>query len=348
MNMKKSLIALAVAGAFSAPAFAATSNVDIYGVIDASVTNVDVKVAGVKIADNWQVGNVGNDSAVDSSRLGFKGTEDLGGGLKAIWQIESKIDVEGTGTTIGQRNTFLGLAGSFGTVIIGNHDTPEKLSTASLDVFADSVGDYNMMGVIIDTRESDVLAYISPTWSGFHFAVATVAGEGQVKNVGAGKNEGIADHYSMTGIYQNGPLHLSVAYTSLKDGYDLSALKFGGNQFLAATALPDTKIWRLGAGYTMGDLKLTAVYQNVDIDGFAGALEKGYTLGAAYTMGPIVLKAQYGTREDLLEGWSVGADYNMSKRTKAYVVYTAYDNETSGPLSNTDLKALRIGLRHSF
>lgn len=339
--MKKSLIALAVAGAFATPAFAATANVDIYGILDASVNQVQLEIDGVEEVDATSVGEHG----LSGSRLGFKGAEDLGGGLSAIWQIESSVNVEGTGSTIGQRNTFVGLAGGFGTVVIGNHDTPEKMSTGKLDFFSDSVGDYNASATIIDTRENNVVAYISPSFSGLTVAVAAVAGE---FDGGTSTNDGFADHFSASATYENGPIYLAAAFTSLSEGYNLGSVElFGEEEILDGVGLPDTDIWRLGAGYSFGNLKLAAVYQNIDIDGAGGAWEDGYSVGASYTMGAIVLKGQYMTREDILEGFAVGADYNLSKRTKAYLVYTDLSEENSD-VFDIDASVVSLGMRHSF
>jgi predicted porin len=340
--MKKSLIALAVAGVVSAPAaFAATANVDIYGILDGSVSLVEVKAGGVTLIDNVQTGNVGN---VDASRFGIKGAEDLGGGLKAIWQVESKLDVDAA-TSIGERNTFVGLSGGFGTVVIGRHDTPEKMSTGKLDLFADSVGDYNLSGTILDTREKNVLAYIAPNFSGLTVSAAAVAGE---DSGATPANDGIADHYSLAATYENGPLYIGAGYTSVSAGYQLSALKIGGGTIDAAyTLLDDADTWRIGAGYSFGNLKLAAVYQSIELGTLDGGNDSdGYSLGAAYTMGNIVLKGQYMSREDMLEGYAIGVDYNLSKRTKAYVTYTDLSEENSA--DDVDVSIASVGVRHSF
>jgi predicted porin len=334
--MKKSLIALAVAGAFAAPAFAATSNVDVYGIIDASVNYVDLN----DDESFWSVGSNG----MEASRLGFKGSEDLGGGLKAIWQIESGFDVEGTGATIGKRNTFVGLSGGFGTVLIGNHDTPEKLSTGKLDFFADSVGDYNVGATIIDTRENNVIAYISPTFSGFHFAGAIVAGEYE----GGSENDSIADHWSVAAMYENGPLYVGGGYTSVSEGYQLSANSFFGETLVGALTLGDSNMWRVGAGFKFGDFMVGGVYQNIDAELPNGTdldIDDGYSIGGSWTMGPMVLKAQYQARDNLIEQWNLGLDYNLSKRTKAYAVYSDLQDEDSGDLDGT---IISMGVRHSF
>src|SRR4030065_2031242 len=100
--MKKNLLALAVAGAFVAPvAMADPSNVSVYGIANVSYDRVDNGDSGATS------GVTNNKISSNASRLGFKGTEDLGGGLKAIWQLESSINFDGTGTSsFATRNTF--------------------------------------------------------------------------------------------------------------------------------------------------------------------------------------------------------------------------------------------------
>ena len=142
--MQKKLIALAIAGAFVAPAaFAESGNVTIYGIMDASYD----------ITDNGNSttaqGEKTNKVSSNSSRLGFKGSEDLGNGLSAVWQLETGINVDGTtASNLNSRNTFVGLSGkTWGTVILGKHDTPYKISTRSLDMFGDGLADNrNIMG----------------------------------------------------------------------------------------------------------------------------------------------------------------------------------------------------------
>jgi len=350
MNMKKSLIALAVAGAFAAPAFAATSNVDVYGVLNVALEDTNRSAAhDMTILDN-------------TSRIGFKGTEDLGGGLKVVWQIESALGGNGavmgnngcgaptststsvindpdgvpgngdetvtttTATTapacnnngFATRNTFVGLAGGFGTVLMGRHDTPYKLGTVSLDIFGDTIADYNLGrldGVQLvngthDHRNGQALAYISPTWSGFHFAVATVLTNNE-SGAALSKANANIDATSMTGVYANGPLFASLSYQNAKAA--------------------DNKAWKLGVGYTIGDGKVGFIYERNNDDAAGGDI-KSYLLNGQYNMGPIALKAQWGKvkNEGALgdaDALMLGVDYNLSKRTSAYFVWGRGDND---------------------
>lgn len=340
--MKKSLIALAVAGTFAAPAMAATSNVDVYGVMNIAIESQDTGAANkdMTIIDN-------------TSRIGFKGSEDLGGGLKAIWQIESALGSNGTDTIgsndpLATRNTFIGLSGGFGTVLMGKHDTPYKLATGSLDPFSDNIGDYNLGRVDSvsvlennhDHRSPQALAYISPTWSGFHFAGAVVMSDGEAASSFDNAGDDI-DAVSLAGIYSNGPLFLSVAYQ------DVNA---------ATAADANSKAWKIGAGYTFGDTKVGFVYEDVESDTTSAVADRdSWLLNVTHNMGPIALKAEYGsvdigaanasglTANTDQKLWALGADYSLSKRTTAYVVYANGDNDVGA-----DADGWNLGLKHSF
>ncbi len=320
--MKKSLIALAVAGAFAAPAFAATGNVDVYGIMNIAIQDTDVTDSTPGVVDN-------------TSRIGFKGSEDLGGGLKALWQIEQGLGstsaTSGVGTgALASRNTFVGLSGGFGTVLMGRHDTPYKLGTGRLDIFGDTIADYNtgrldgvqLLDNIHDARSPSAVAYISPTWSGFHFAAAGVVADA------AGDDDAV-DAISLTGVYENGPLFASLSYQSMYDA------------LVTATGTEDDSAWKLGVGYAFGDTKVGFVYENLDeVD------RDSWLLNVAHGMGPITLKAQYGqvdfggADQDQL---AIGADYALSKRTTAYFVYGQGDADT-----NSDVSGWNLGVKHSF
>ncbi|MCA1978065.1 MAG: porin [Thiobacillus sp.] len=361
--MKKSLIALAVAGAVSAPAFAATSNVDIYGQLTLSYDyiNTDTNVVG---ADK-KLSRISS----NSSRIGFKGSEDLGGGLAAIWQIENQLDMDNgtnnlTGGTLGaggfstaMRNTFVGLkSNSFGTVLLGKHDTPYKLATGKLDIFADTLGDYNnIVGNVngsnnFDLRPGNVAAYITPTFSGLHGAIAYVAGN-EVGN-GTAPNQSA---WSAMGMYDNGPLFASLAYEKHNN--------------LNATG-DDRDAWKAGVGYKFGDAQLGLIYEDAETVLGANNVKsrKAWYLNGQYTMGAIVLKAAYGRAGDVktqadtsARTFDLGADYNLSKRTKMYAVYQKTNNDTNGtyglgagqgsaltPGAGEDPSAFSIGVRHTF
>ncbi len=316
--MKKSLIALAVAGVVSAPAFAATSNVDVYGRMHFAI-------------EDTNAANVDMDIKTNASRIGFKGTEDLGGGLKAIWQIEQQFDATGANDTAfggsNLRNTFVGLSGGFGTVLIGRHDTPYKLSTVKYNVFADTIADYALArldGVAPITghsRASNAIAYVSPNMSGLSFSGALVTSMDQLD---AGKS---VDAYSLAGGYANGPLTVDLAWENIK-----------------ASSGNDRTAWKLGAGYSFGDAKIGAIYEDVDMD--TGTDRDSFFLVGSYAMGAIVLKGQYGQADVGAADqstWALGADYNLSKRTTLFVVFGNGDNDVGD-----DVSGWNLGMTHNF
>ena len=173
--MQKKIIALAVASALTVPAMA-FAEATITGQVNMSYDSVNDGVVAGSTTTNQLVSN--------QSRLQFKGSEDLGGGLAAIWQLDSRFNVDtGTisGSTLFGGNNYLGLkSDTAGTLMAGRIDAPYKSAMRSLDVFYDVAGD-NRAGVgnpggllTHDVRLSNALAYMSPSMSGFSVALAGI------------------------------------------------------------------------------------------------------------------------------------------------------------------------------
>lgn len=340
--MKKTLIALAVAGVVAAPAaFAATSNVDIYGKMHMSVSLFDDQTTGIS---DTQISS-------NASRIGLKGSEDLGGGLAAIWQVESGINLDEQNGTMSNRNSFVGLKGNFGTALLGNHDTPLKMVGRSVDLFGDTMADSrNVMGGGSDTRAKNVAAYVSPSFNGLSVIAAYSTDLDTPATITAGD---LDNHsvYNLSATYTNGPLFAGLAFGD-GDGHE---------------ALGLDKHWRLAAGFTMGNLKFVGQYDSLD-DATPLVGTGDYTawmLGASYSMGAIVLKANYMDGDNDLstatdpKQWTIGADYNLSKRTTAYALYANGENVTLGSgagstdriasgVASGDVSAFSVGLIHSF
>jgi predicted porin len=349
--MKKSLIALAIASAVSAPAFAATSNVDVYGVLNISVNFVDPDAPG-QDSSNPSITST-------ASRIGFKGAEDLGGGLSAIWQIESGFNADEQSGTLASRNSFLGLKGGWGTVLAGNHDTPMKMLGRMVDNFGDTLGDdRNLLGArytgqnIFDLRTKNTIAYVSPDFAGFQAVAAYVA---DWTTNGSALDDNNFDAYSINGTYKNGPLMLGAAYEDHNSPTD--------------TAASENDMWRLVGGFDIAGFKLAALYENIGGSNKANVRD-GYGLFGSYAMGAFNFKANYLNVSDNdvanntgADQWTIGADYAMSKRTTAYAYYAKVSNDSGAGYglgagagasdqtignfgSNPD--SFGIGMRHSF
>ncbi|HKJ76635.1 MAG TPA: porin, partial [Gammaproteobacteria bacterium] len=170
------MIAIAIAGAMAAPLAAQAGEAAIYGKMHVSVDVFDNDTVDT---DAVTAGNQGEDSGTglssNSSRIGFKGSEDLGGGMSAVWQVENDVDLTGDAGGWAERNSFVGLAGGFGTVLIGNHDTP--LKDIRMDFFGDTIGDNRAITELdqkADLRTGNTIAYISPKMGGLEFIGAYV------------------------------------------------------------------------------------------------------------------------------------------------------------------------------
>lgn len=330
----KKILALAIASAFTAPAaMAATSNVDIYGKLHLSVNWYDDQPS--------EISDLGISS--NASRIGFKGSEDLGGGLKAIWQVESGMNLDEQTGSWATRNSFVGLSGGFGTALLGNHDTPLKLVGRKVDLFGDTIGDSrNVMGGGSDIRAKNVIAYISPNFSGFSGAFAYSTDPVTTSNNGDGNDLSV---WNLSVDYANGPIYVGFAYGD-GDGH---------------TALGYDEHWRLAGSFSFGDFKVVGQYDSLADNGGNHDYD-AYMLGGQFKMGAMTFKANWMSGEvDNTsfepEQWNLGVDYAMSKRTTVYAMYTDGEDVVLGQGggssdrvfgSNDDISALSVGVVHNF
>ncbi len=248
---------LAVAAAFGAPSHVIAADgdtsVQLYGHLDLSV---DGATKGIK--DPAAQGKLGWQPDISSnlSYFGLRGSHDIGGGKRMVFQIETQVDVAATPgpspvnqaspgnidnkvpAALGSRNSFLGIASNFGAVKIGKTDAPYKLSTARMDPFSATVGDYNsIMGnsggdnrAEFDTRLSHSIWYESNKMGGFSYSVLFAPGQNRASDnsnnasgepdctggggVGAGLcNDGaFGNALSVAGVYEAGPLYGILAF----------------------------------------------------------------------------------------------------------------------------------------
>ena len=343
--MQKKLIALAVAGLVSAPAFA-QSNVTIYGVVD----------MGVSYRSDNIVDGVGSRTAIDSgmqsgNRLGFKGTEDLGNGLKAGFVLEQGFFVDnGQSRNDGNwsRQSFLSLSGGFGTVALGRMYSPQYNLLASVDPFGTgTVGQANNL-YANETRLSNAAAYVSPSFSGLNVTVAySTQANGTLQE--AADNTGDVQVWAISPVYQNGPLMVGLNYHQM--------------QANDVTPDPKTKVWDIGGSYDFGVAKLAAIYGNRDTDngnegdywmiGVSAPVGAAGKVMASYNSASI----DVGAADDQeARQWAVGYEHSLSKRTNLYAAYADIKNEdgatfSTGDASNGGLgyqEGLSVGVRHKF
>jgi predicted porin len=315
--MNKKLIAAAIAAVVAAPA-AVAADTTLYGKV-----NVSIQANDNGTTDNYTVNS-------NASRIGVKGSEDLGNGLKAIFKMEFGVAVDQNAGINNGRNAYVGLAGDFGTFLAGKHDTPAKVAyyAAGNDHLDGTPADLNNIG-FTERRLNNAIAYISPNMSGFTVAAAVVPGEG-----GATNND-INNAYSIAAIYGGGGLKATVSY------------EVADKEYLGTTA--DEKMLQAGASYTFGDFTIGAQYQDVnDKAGTAGRDETIWALSAKAAFGNNYVAVNYADRDDdgvTTDGsrFGIGVGHKFSKRTQVYAAYANQDNGTAA-----DTSAFALGMIHTF
>ncbi|HEU0219847.1 MAG TPA: porin [Gallionella sp.] len=375
----KNEAAAPVQASAKAPAPAAASavpGVTVYGRIDLSYDfiNNGTSAAGVAGANKSNVSS-------NVSRLGFKGSEGLSDGLSAIWQIEQQINIDNSTTnanTLASRNSFLGLkSDSAGTVLLGRHDTPYKLATRKLDIFADSIADNRALlggvtspttvksaNTAFDGRQGDTILYTTPAMRGLTGMIAYA----NLAEANATAAAAKASLLSLAAVYDAAPFFGSLGY----EDHKLDTVRTGGKE----------SAWKLGLGYTMDAFTLGFAYEKtsdnlcttVAAGGCAavGADRYGhnaYYLSGNYKMGMNAAKFAYGKAGQLASTantganqFSLGYDYGLSKRTKLYAIYSRISNKvasdygfsqstaSTGTVNNigSSPSVVSLGMQHNF
>lgn len=349
--MKKTLMAAALFGTLAGAA-QAQSTVQIYGNLDAGL----IKRTGQSL-------NIGKRAA---NTLGFKGTEDLGNGLKALFQLEIRYEPDTGSLEVGgngvQRQLFqgqsrVGLQGDFGMLRIGRGLTPYHETIGAFEPFhalPSPAGFYTDLSVAGYTsqpldpsgashnRWSNAVWYNTPIVSGFQLntAIATKENTGGAAVIGRGTAanpqypvgaEASSNPFSVSATYNNGP-------AAFMAGYERNAI--------------ESKVWSVGAAVNATpELKLMGTYskQDQEHNRLANANTKSWVLGANYTLGPGKLLAGYGQKDtdglQKVKQFSLGYEYSLSKRTYLYVDAS---RKRGLPTSPATVNHYDVGINHSF
>ena len=378
---------LAVAAAFGAPSpvvaagpVTSDTEVQLYGHLDLSVDDATKGIAGRNNSGPGgpgpAMGRLGwqSDVASNLSYFGLRGGHDLGAGsgLKAVFQIETQVDVAATpGPTsdaqvkgaLASRNSYLGIAGGFGAIKAGKTDAPYKLSTARMDPFSATVGDYNsIMGntggdnrAEFDTRISHAVWYESPKMGGFSLSALASPGQNRssdnsVRASGestctggndpdpvAGCNDGAFDiAYSLAGVFDSGPVYAILAYELHKNvnrtGDETGAVPMG------AVGIVDEYAWKAGVQYklptnTTVNLIGEKMVRNAPNPNFNERDRKGYWLALTQKVTP---------QDDINLGWA------HAGKTPGDVGTNRSDGTTAaGPVDN-EANMYTAGYKHHF
>jgi predicted porin len=361
--MKKSLLALAILGAFAGAA-SAQSSVTIYGIVDTGIARIDNggdSVTQLKSGNN------------NSSRIGFKGVEDLGNGLKASFVLENGINTDdGTSADASSafsRLAYVGLEGDFGAVRLGRQNSQIKTALAQIDPF-ETGGLVNAIGLFtgggIPERVSNQITYTLPNMNGFQASVGYVFGE----TAGSTSDN---NGYGLQLGYANGPLNVQFAYNK----QNTTAAAAGGGFVIdqdTGTIVPgdavaavdqDVKNALLGVTYDFGGAKLHAAYGEKKPDNYVAGTDvkvKSALIGVTVPFGASKIRAEYIRNNDDRDDqdsdvWAFSYTYSMSKRTTLYATYARIGNDDKSKLAfgksptavaGENASGVAIGVQHNF
>lgn len=326
--MSRSLKVLAIAAALAAVSSTQAQTVTLYGRVDVSLERLSISGAGAS-RKHHAVSD-------DSSRFGVTGSEDLGAGWRANFNLESGFAADtGTITQGGAfwgRTAWVGLSGPLGELRLGRNYIPMDDDAWAFDPFGGGGFGAHWMVQPYQARVNNAVKYISPDFGGFQGGALVSAGEGGARHLGLG------------GLYRQQAFGLKIAHTSVKDAVP------GG----------DRRELLLAGDVRLGGPRLTAMYFQRKDDGVTDKLNS-WLIGGNFPIGFGDVRASYSRLEQGGESTrrlAVGYWHDLSKRT---ALYTAYVRQTNSAGFNTsvnpsfvtlvggaDVSGLQLGMRHNF
>lgn len=371
--MKKTLVALAALAAVGAAS--AQSTVTLYGRLDAAVGYLEVESTGTGFSFGTanptgvttaamtsfaqDVGGAVQSNQLSGSRWGMRGSEDLGGGMKANFTLEGGILLDaGTsaqGFRLFGRQAFLGLSSGWGALTLGRQYTIMSGGVwaltggyANYDAWSssnDNAGFGNPGSVTADAvRKNNSLLYVTPSMSGFSGQFMWAPGENGQTAPAASRSA--SNYYSVGLGYVNGPMNIQF-------GYEWDKI------FVGATAVSaDTKQTGIAGSWNFGMVTVSAAWQAGELkNGGLKVEDEGYALGANGNLGPVNLAVEWAQEKSDLNGASlseasainVRVTYPLSKRTDLYGIWAdGSSNFEDKTLGDQSLSKIMIGIRHSF
>ena len=331
--MKKSLLALAVLGAF-AGAVSAQTSVTVYGIVDAGLNRVDTGVTTTNKLDS---------GLQSGSRLGFKGAEDLGGGTSAIFALENGFSVDtgtaGQGGRLFGRQAWVGLNGGFGAVKFGRQNTPLRGAVEAIDPFRIGLaGDaLRVLASGLITTPTGSLVNADRTDNTINYSISGLGGFSGQAAYSFGEVAGSNKANRALGLglgYANGPLNVQFAY------HDYNVTTAAGVDTL------DARTAFLGGTYNFGVLTAHLAYADNKIDTntapTTSAKNTNWLAGVTVPFGASTVMASYirNNLKDVSNANSnqiaVGYTYAMSKRTNLYTSYSRTANDSAVKLNAGD------------
>ena len=365
--MKKTLIAFAALSAIAGVA-QAQSSVTLYGLVDAYIgqtsREVDSTIAGASVAKLKQ--NVVNGSGQNNSRWGMRGTEDLGGGMKALFVLEggfqpdtgASATISNQGGSLFGRQAWVGLSSGFGTVGLGRQYPAYDDLRGATNMIYDS--NFATTGTVWGTglqdyqsRSSNAIKYVSPDFAGFSGTVSYGMGENKTATTDA---ENVASIYIK---YANGPLLVGFAHQREKQVASTANSLFAS---LAPVTVNSTRKYNLlGASYDFGVAKITAQYNQAkgETSATASASDKEVNVGVSVPFGAAAIAAGFSrAKSDGSGAGNAGSNkgtgvsllgtYALSKRTNLYTGFLVTKVETANAATETKASTFGLGVKHLF
>jgi len=354
--MQKKTLAVALAALFALPAVA-QAEVTIYGFMAASVDSAKATGNGDAAKDYKRSTRVNS----DNSRIGFKGSEDLGNGLKAVWQVESslaKYDT-GEGNVWAGRNSFVGLSdATLGTIVLGRFDSAYKrLTDTGQDLMVNtSAGNQGAKNIFSrgEDRYTNSISYTSQNWNGLVASASYKADEADGNN----NRWSVAAQYTLEG------LKVGLGYDQQKN------VAAADTTFAAVKDLKKNEFYKLSASYKIADTLLIAGYEWARGDAKVGSdlKQDDWTVGVQQNFGKASVRLSYsalGKLDGALSAddykasqWVLGGTYSLSKTVLAYAYATKIDNKAKANVkfqvnqldngAGNDPQAIGAGLRVNF
>ena len=332
----------------------AQSTVTVYGRVDAGISKendgtTDLE-GGINTSDKLQLRNN------SGSRLGFRGTEDLGGGLKALFQIEHRFNVDNgasTSATFWNGKSIVGLGGNFGTVTLGRDYTPAWYIGNEMDPFGFStIGQMGSAAAVPGTvsRAPNMASYQTPTFNGL---------KGRVQySFKETATSGARDGVSFNVEYEQGPAYVGFGYERPVRAGEVGATR------------PSVDVWILGGGWDFGSARVTATFANGTSDPGSAAVDAGTAaeakrrhigVGATFKVGAGEILAMVSrltvkttaTDDDPANRATplkvgLGYHHHLSKRTRLYVDLGRAKTSNSDMADLTTRHGIDMGIRHNF
>ncbi len=375
--MNKKLLALAVAGCLAAP-MAANADVTISGFLHMSIDATDNGSNSplspsnhTSVSSNW-------------STLTFSGSEDLGNGMSALWQVSNWVILDEGGSSFATSDSFVGLAGSYGTVQVGLQTTPYWTFQNNFDVFDATLADLGTTMGNVSVAGNDyatsmggtggnallgfqlitynTIAYISPEMNGLQVMAAYSTDAGN--NGGSAEDNNNYDAVSANVTYTNGGLMVGAAY----ERHNYGGTFYTGTGYTTALHPKSDDAISLGATYSMNATSMGLLYEVIqgnpwmDRDGWTAYLTQGFGNNTAKALYSTVSNSNTSATKDGSSMWAVGLYHDLSKRTSIYGMYASLANDAQsmralGGVDHGDILAnaggqdqtgFSLGITHSF